>query len=179
MAVHRYHPYYCEENAWHLCQSPIVAAADPQVVVVSNATRSVALWHQRAAPPDEPIAWDYHVLVAARAAGLWQVWDPDSRLGYPMHAGDYLTATFATVGHQPAVFDPRFRILAAATYTERLRSDRSHMCTAGGGWRKPPPPWPPISDPAEGTNLARFIDMDDAIAGEVVTLDVLRARFSV
>lgn len=171
-----YQPRYCEENAWHLCQHHALAAAEPHVIVVSNAQHGVAMWLQRAAPVDRPIAWDYHVFVMARTAG-WQVWDYDTRLDMPVAVADYLDASFATVGLQPARFDPRFRIMTAADYRDLLRTDRRHMRRSDGSWHAPPPPWPLISEPAEGSNLDRITDMTDELAGELVDLLGLRARF--
>jgi len=159
-----YQPLYCEENAWHLCQTAQVAGASPHVVVVSNEFGRVAMWSQRAAPADAPIAWDYHVFVVANTDG-WHVWDPDFRLGIPAPLAEYIAASFVTVGVQPAKFDPEFRIMTGDAYRESLRSDRSHMLKQDGSWIAPPPDWPTISDPAKGSNLRRFYDLSDEFIG--------------
>lgn len=171
-----YQPRYCEENAWHLSAAPQLARADPHVIVVSNASRRVAMWMQQAAEKDQAITWDYHVLVVAKTDG-WQAWDPDTRLGIPVALTAYAEVSFATVGVQPPRFDPLFRIMTADSYRANLRSDRSHMRRADGTWLAPPPPWPTLSDPAEGSNLARFVDMADTAFGTVVDLAGLREWF--
>lgn len=157
----RHHPFYCEENIWHLCRGGEVT----EVLVITNAARRVALWHQQAAPPDQPIVWDYHVV----AAGAGRIWDLDSRLGYPIERDAYLTATFVTVGLQPPEYDPRFAVIAAAEFAREFRSDRSHMRRPDGSWQAPPPPWPPIAD---DSNLA------DYLAAATLTLEQLQAAFA-
>ena len=172
-----YHPRYCEENAWHLCGLCELEGAEASVVVVSNRHRAVAMWAQRAAGPGVPVAWDYHVFVVARTGG-WQVWDPDTLLGYPVGLERYLADSFATAGVQPARFDPRFRVVAASEYRSALSSDRSHMRGADGRWLAPPPPWPPIGADRAPPNLLRFVDLDDPYIGRLGDLTGLRALFA-
>jgi protein N-terminal glutamine amidohydrolase len=157
MGPPRYHPFYCEENIWHLCRSGEVT----EVVFITNPARRVALWHQKAAPPDRPIVWDYHVI----AADGRDLWDLDSRLGCPIGRADYLEATFATVGLQPPEYDPRFAVVAAADFVRDFRSDRSHMRGPDGSWQAPPPPWPAIADSS---------NLDHYLTGATLTLDQLR-----
>ncbi len=173
----RYQARYCEENAWHLCQTAPLRDAAPHVIVVSNESRHVAMWSQRAAPADAPIVWDYHVFVVANTDG-WQVWDLDCRVGMPLTVGAYAQATFATVGIQPVEFDPVFRIATADEYRSGLRTDRSHMRANDGSWLAPPPQWPLISPAEHGSNLLRFVDMADDIAGDRATLPQLLQRFA-
>jgi hypothetical protein len=45
---------------------------------------------------------------------------------------------------------------------------------SGDEWQSPPPPWPTIGD--GGSNLMRFVDMDDEFLGEVLDLEALRKR---
>ena len=172
-----YHPRYCEENAWHLCGERELIGDEASVIFVSNQQQAVAMWAQRAAGPGVPVAWDYHVFVVARTGG-WQVWDPDTLLGYPVGLELYLADSFATVGVQPARFDPRFRVVAGEEYRSTLRSDRSHMREADGSWHAPPPPWPPIGDACQPPNLPRFIDLGDPFIGRIVDLAGVRRLFA-
>jgi protein N-terminal glutamine amidohydrolase len=168
--VRRYQPFYCEENVWWLLHD---LAAEAQAVFITNAGSSVALWEQRAAPPGEPVIWDYHAIAIADG----QAWDLDSRLGLPVPLGRYLVESFHFLPPAAAAFAPRFRLVPAALFHARFASDRSHM-RVGGRWLKPPPPWPPPQPVGiEPTNLKRFLDLDDPIAGEVVDLQGLRHRF--
>lgn len=164
-SVRRHHPFYCEENIWHLCQVEDVT----EVVMITNALGRVCLWHQNAAAAGQPVIWDYHVVAAAAS----RVWDLDTRLGCPVDAARYLDATFATVGVQPPSYDPRFRVIGATDFVRELRTDRRHMRRSDGTWRAPPPPWPTISD---DSNLARYLDLDDPFAGPVLDLAGLPAR---
>ena len=58
-------------------------------VVISNPTKSVAIWQQTASSAtsehDFLVVWDYHVILCLRLAGENAVWvyDVDSQLGSP------------------------------------------------------------------------------------------------
>jgi hypothetical protein len=168
----RHQPFWCEENVWHLCQEPDLADQRRQVAVITGAGGHVAIWQQRAAAPGAPVAWDYHVILLALATA-WEVWDLDTRLPCPVAAEDYLARSFPAPGRVPVDLQPRFRLLPAEQYVAELSSDRSHMRRADGGYRQPPPPWPP---PGAGRapNLARFIDPADPFLGERCDLAGLR-----
>lgn len=172
-AEHKYHPFYCEENAWWLCQDPLLRDEQPDVVFISNAGGQCLLLEQRAAPADEPVIWDYHVIVIARG----QVWDLDTRLGMPVPVKAYLDATFPELPPALGHLAPRFRIVDAEELIAKFRTDRSHMRDASGGWRKPPPPWDPPGGSA-GANQTRFFDLEDGVAGKIVDLPELYARYS-
>lgn len=169
MSTPRYQPYYCEENAWQLCADPRLVDAQVEVAIVTNTTRTVALWHQRAATqPGAPVVWDYHVLLFARDDRGWSTWDLDTTLGLPVPARTWLDATFLPVAPRLA---PRFQLLAAPDYTTRFASDRSHMRGEHGEWLQPPPPWPTIG---EGHTLPDLLALD---RGTWLTLADLRERF--
>jgi hypothetical protein len=169
-------PYYCEENVWQLCVDPGVEGAPRAVLVISNATRTVAVACQRAAPqPDVPVVWDYHVVLAARGALGWAIWDLDSTLGMPVPLSTYLRASLGWPPGFPSPYAARVRVVEAGCYRDTLATDRSHMRDRSGRYHAPPPPWPPIGT---GTNLMRLVDMDDPVVGEVVTLAELPAALA-
>ena len=175
-STHRYCPYYCEENVWHLCADPRVIGHPRAAIVISNLARTVAVSGQRAAPqPDLPVVWDYHVVLAARGTDGFAIWDPDTTLGLPVPLLDYLRQSFAWPHGFAPPYDARFRVIEARRYRDVLATDRSHMRDDSGRYRVPPPPWPPIGT---GTNLMRLVDMNDAIAGEVVALAELPAALA-
>ena len=169
----RYHPFYCEENVFHLCRHPVLGSRRRHAVFVSGRMGGFVMWHQRAARgPASPLFWDYHVIVLAEDP--WEVWDLDSTLGCPVPAVDYLRRSFRA--GLPPDLAPRFRVVAADEMIATLASDRSHMRGPDGRFERPPPPWPPVSAPERGSNLARFIDTDRPFAGEVLSLEELRSR---
>lgn len=170
----RYCPFYCEENVWWACHD---APPGSVVAFVSNAKRAVALCFQRAARDGiGPVVWDYHVILFVPDPELgWAVLDLDTTLGERVAAGEYIDRTFLAAEQLPPALYPRFRLIDAADYRRRFSSDRGHMRRGDGGWVAPPPDWDRIG---EGPgNLTRFVDLDDAFAGEIVDLDELRARF--
>ena len=174
MSARPYWPYYCEENVWHACEEALHAKRDAWAVFVSNAAGRVAMWSQRAAPAGEPILWDYHVVLLERRDGrpAWWVRDPDCRAGRELPASDWLAHSFPAAVDVPTELAPHFRLVPAAEYRAQLCSDRSHM-RQGDGWQAPPPPWPTIG---EGSNLMRFVDVEQPFVGELLDLAGLRER---
>ncbi len=161
-------PYYCEENVWQLCADPRVQGTPQAAIVISNAARTIAMACQRAATrPDALVVWDYHVVLAARGPQGWEIWDVDTTLGMPVPLLEYLSVSLAWPRGFARPYEARTRVIEAGRYREMLATDRSHMRDVAGRYRVPPPPWPAIGT---GTNLMRFVDMDDPIAGEVVEL---------
>jgi len=170
---HRYQPFYCEENVYHLCREPLFAGRRAEVVFISNPGRAVVMWHQRAARrPGSPLFWDYHVVLLADAP--WEVWDLDTTLGLPVPAADYLAQSFRD--GLPEEIMPRFRVIEAGLFASTFASDRAHMRRSGGAYKRPPPPLPPIGPPGAASNLMAFVDVEQPFAGEVMALAALRAR---
>lgn len=167
-----HHPFYCEENVFHLCAHPSLAGHRAHAVVASGTLGGFVMWHQRAArTPVAPLFWDYHVFLLASEP--WQIWDLDSTLGLPVPAAEYLARSFRP--GLPEELAPIFRVMPAAEFVAALASDRSHMRRSDGSFQRPPPPWPPISAKERGSNLHRFIDMSDDFAGAVMSLGELSA----
>ncbi len=171
MSSPRYAPYWCEENVWHLCGDDRLATVEAEVAIVTNASRRVALFHQRASTrADGLVIWDYHVLAFACTNG-WQAWDLDTTLGCPVSAIEYIERTF------PPSLDPtlapRFRVMAAADYRVGFGSDRRHMRAHDGTWLQPPPPWPPIGDTHA---LPKLLDTDDCTSAPWLDRDELVRR---
>jgi hypothetical protein len=148
------------------------------VLFISNRAGTVAMWGQKLAKqPSLPIAWDYHVVLLARARGLpWQIWDLDSRGACPQPARTWLSESFAGIALLAPEFEPHFRLIDAQAYRRHFRSDRRHMRRPDGSSKKPPPSWPeilgePFGEPDDGWNLGRFRDMDDTeFLGELFDL---------
>lgn len=168
-----YQPCYCEENVWHLAGDPALAALPRRVVFLSNPARQVLMFGQRAAGEAGYVVWDYHVVLLVKDAG-WQVHDLDFVGGRPVPVAAWLQASFPLTGRVPGHLEPRLRVIGADRFRAVFSSDRSHMRTADGGWRAPPPAWPA---PGQGTNLMRFVDVEADFEGEVLDLATFAARF--
>ncbi len=178
-----YTPFYCEENIWHLCQQEEFTHREPQVVFVSNRKRACALWHQRAAKRNQPVYWDYHVILIIRQlapAGqsecdCWEVWDLDTLLDCPTTLPSYMARTFE---HRsvPTVYRPAFRVIPADAFTQAFSSDRSHMKDEDGEWLQPPPSWPPVFD-GKKSNLMDIVDLQNEHIGVVLNLDQFKEKF--
>lgn len=172
LAPHRYQPFYCEENVYHLCGHPEVADCSPAAVFIRGLGAHVAMWGQRLAQrPAEPVIWDYHVVLLTRRP--WRIWDLDTRYACPLAADTYLRRSFRPRLKLRADLAPWFRVVDAAELARTFASDRSHMRTPDGGWTAPPPDWPPIG---AGNTLHRYLDRNDAVAGEILDLPGLLAR---
>jgi protein N-terminal glutamine amidohydrolase len=166
--TYKYAPYYCEENIWHLCQEQDFASFERKVVFISNSSRTCALWNQRASSAaDEPVIWDYHVILLFGQKDGWQVFDLDTTLPSPSSVTDYLSATFGEVSYTPEQFCPFFRVIDAQIFVDVFSSDRSHMLTADGNWQVAPPTWKPIFR-NESSNLMELVDMGKSSAGTVM-----------
>jgi hypothetical protein len=194
MAPLRYHPFYCEENIWHLCQSTRVIGLRRRVVFVSNPSRTVLFFGQRAGETDGVVIWDYHVFLLAHAQ-RWQVWDPDGIAGCPVTTDEYLARAFPYL-YRPAGHDgggevagsalspqagvnpalvPDFRVTDADDYVAHFGSDRRHMRDAHGAWNRPPPPWSCLG---QGHNLHRFVDVTGDFHGEVLDFPAFVERYA-
>ncbi len=173
---HRYHPFYCEENVWWLCQEPRFVDLQRYAVFITNAARCCAIAQQRAAPADTVVAWDYHVVMLLEAERT-EIWDLDCRLGAPLGLEEYLQRSFLPLQRHYSHLAPQFRLVPAAELLATFTTDRRHMRNADDSWQHPPPEWPAPTVEGQSHNLMRFIDLRDDIAGEVLELDALCARY--
>lgn len=171
----RYQAFYCEENAFHLGQDPRFLDRDPSAVFVTGAGGECVMWHQKQARrPGAPLSWDYHVFVLVRDP--WEIWDFDTVLGCPVPAEAYLRRSFRPEIELPGELIPVFRVVRTPELVTTFASDRSHMRRPDGRYQRPPPPWAPIGADGVESNLGRFLDPSDPVAGEVMDLATLIAR---
>ena len=171
-----YTAFYCEENIWRLDRSPECAPLSRWGVFISNHRREVPTWSMRAAgKADEPVLWDYHVVLLTHGEAGHEVWDLDFIHGAPVTVEQWLALAFPMVVAAP--WRPLFRVVPSDTFQSLFSSNRSHMCDATGQPIKPFPPWPaPYRDPP-GHNLMRFVDMSESLPGEVMSLTTFRQRY--
>ena len=146
----RYTAYFCEENIWWAARELVDAGCDParmHVLLFTNPTQSVVMLNQRAAPPGAPIAWDYHVVLQAQFKDVVQIFDPDSRLDFPVPRADYMQNTFPRQADLPQRYRAWISVIPALSYVRHFYSDRSHM---RGQLPESEFPDYPIIQPAEG-----------------------------
>ena len=168
----RYAPYFCEENVWHLLADGL---SEGHAAFVTNESRTVAMWAQRASERNDGMTiWDYHVVALTAVDGAWFVVDLDTMAGSPLPVEAWVAASFPFAGALPEDLEPQFRVVAAKELFQTFRTDRSHMRDERGGWRAPPPPWPPLS---EASNLHELLDPTRPAPGVVVDLLGLLERF--
>ena len=136
---------------------------------------------QRAARANQPVVWDYHViLVEVRAASTVLVWDLDTVLPFPCPLNDYLDAAFGfdydgKGKKSMQQLAPKFRVVPAEEYLKYFYCDRMHMFK-NGKWITEPPTYALIGvtqnnseneaqsncgivSPTTGSNLDQYIDM--------------------
>lgn len=168
-----YHPHYCEENIWHLCQHALFAQS--QVIVIAAQGDYFPMLCQRAArSAQEALFWDYHVVLLWQKAKLNYLLDFDTCLAFCSPLADYMQQSFLAETRLDPEYVPLFRILSAQDYVQHFKSDRSHMQTPHG-WLAPPPPWPPISK--NESNLQQFTHMNDHRYGKVMSAAALLAAY--
>ena len=165
----KYQANYCEENIWHLANESEIQANERFVVFISNPGKCFAMWEQKSAEEGQPVMWDYHVVLVTRGESL-QIWDLDTRAGYPLPAQDWIQASFGGCANMPDTFHPMFRVVEAGPFIESFSSDRSHMLVSENSYRSPVPSWEPIGAD-KPSNLHQFINMNFPFMGEVFDLD--------
>ncbi|XP_034748719.1 protein N-terminal glutamine amidohydrolase [Etheostoma cragini] len=103
---------YCEENVWKLCEfvrAERSAALDQlEVVFISNKTRTVPLWRQKSGRGDQPVIWDYHVILLQveppGPSSSSVVYDLDSELEFPCSLELYAAEALHTDTHLRAQY---------------------------------------------------------------------------
>ncbi|CAJ1084285.1 protein N-terminal glutamine amidohydrolase [Xyrichtys novacula] len=174
---------YCEENVWRLCESVKTERTAPLeelfVIFVSNQNRMVPLWKQKSGRGDQPVIWDYHVIllhVGPQNRSL--VYDLDSALSFPCSLELYATQALRSDRQINPAYHRCLRVVPADSFLLNFASDRSHMKNPDGTWKMPPPPYPPIHTAEAQMNLDDFISMDPQVGwGQVYNLDQFLHRF--
>nr|XP_057903029.1 protein N-terminal glutamine amidohydrolase-like isoform X1 [Doryrhamphus excisus] len=168
---------YCEENVWKLCELIGKEGSAPLeeifVVFISNDNRTIPLWKQKCACGDQPVVWDYHVLLLHICGGSGSVvYDLDSTMPFPCSLELYAKHALRTDHGIQAAYRRKLRVVPANCFLLTFASDRSHMKNDDGSWKMPPPPYPPICTTDSLMNLDDFISMDPSVGwGKVFTLD--------
>uniref|UniRef100_UPI003AAAD72D protein N-terminal glutamine amidohydrolase-like n=1 Tax=Centroberyx gerrardi TaxID=166262 RepID=UPI003AAAD72D len=155
-----------EENVWKLCefiQTERTAPLDEVFVVfISNENRTVPLWKQKAGHGDQPVIWDYHVVLLQVRQAVSLVYDLDSLLPFPCSLQLYSAQALRSDRRIKPAYCRKLRVIPADSFLQNFASDRSHMKDADGAWRMPPPPYPPIHTAECQMNLDPPISMQPA-----------------
>uniref|UniRef100_A0A8C9F0J8 Protein N-terminal glutamine amidohydrolase n=1 Tax=Pavo cristatus TaxID=9049 RepID=A0A8C9F0J8_PAVCR len=156
---------YCEENVWKLCE--YIRSQDRYpleefyAVFISNDRRMIPLWKQKSGHGDEPVVWDYHVILLHVPGGEQNfIYDLDTVLPFPCPFEMYSAEAFRLDDSLHPEFHRKIRMIRADLYLKTFASDRSHMKDANGKWQKPPPSYPCIE--TEGPCLAGCEDFQCA-----------------
>jgi len=124
-----YTPLFCEENIWKLIESLYTnkLAKPIDVLFILNDSNTIALYNQKLSYKDQPVIWDYHViLVAKNDIDTW-VFDFDSRCKFPIEINDYFSLSFPCQLSLPENFQPLIKSIPAEKYFKLFYSDRHHM----------------------------------------------------
>jgi hypothetical protein len=165
----KYTPAYCEENIWHLASDGRFRGLDARVVLITGPGSYRKLWFQRSSEHLAfPVHWDYHVVLLVWD-DIWQVWDLDTTLEFPVNASTYFRKTFRGPDESFDNTNVIFRTIDATEYIANFSSDRSHMRLPSGDWIAPPPSWPPIVK-NEISNLMGWLDIESDGPGKMLSL---------
>uniref|UniRef100_A0A8C5DJB9 Protein N-terminal glutamine amidohydrolase n=1 Tax=Gouania willdenowi TaxID=441366 RepID=A0A8C5DJB9_GOUWI len=172
---------YCEENVWKLCDFVRREQTAPldqlDVVFISNENRTVPLWEQKSGQGEEPVIWDYHVvLLQTVPQSGYLIYDLDSELPFPCHANIYIHKALRSDQNLKPQYHRKLRVIPANDFLSRFSSDRSHMKNSDGTWKMPPHPTLPS---ALQTNLEDFISVSPFVGwGVVYSLQSFTHRYS-
>ncbi|KAG2157397.1 N-terminal glutamine amidase-domain-containing protein [Suillus clintonianus] len=187
---------YCEENIYFLVrrfleQEEVKATWDIFPVIISNVTKTVALWSQLKAPAaNTAVIWDYHAILVLRSRSgslsrllnttpgieeeTW-IYDFDSILEMPSRWEEYVEKTFPPDSDIPSQYRSLFRVVSGEEYLGYFASDRSHMLSPAADssteYISPPPPYPvicgPLADAHGFTNnlMTHFVSMESTSKG--------------
>ena len=167
-----YQPFFCEENIWRLNRHPILVNSPREVVFIASAAGATPLFGMRASPNvNEPIFWDYHVILLEHGTPHKRVWDLDSVHGTPLDALQWFQHSMPDCRQLPEPYHPMFRLIDGEAYEADFSTDRSHMLDASGNYLHPPPPWHAPYRPDVGMVLDRYRSLDEASLGRLLGLE--------
>jgi len=172
---HLYTALFCEENIWQLADSLIQQAVKPSdlsILFISNPDQQVAIFQQKSAAINEPVIWDYHVVLLRKIGADFFIYDFDSRLGFKTSADDYLSLSFLDQELIKEQYHSQFRLTSATSYLQNFSSDRSHM--KGVIPEDQFPSYPPIetASPSNKITLQQYINFNQPLTDDESLLSV-------
>jgi hypothetical protein len=106
---------YCEENIYRLAKKFVDDPVKAQevnyfVVFISSMSKATPIWGQRARSdnPDEPVLWDYHVILLAHYTDGADsvVYDFDCTMQFPVRSLEYFQKALRTKTRLAGVHEP-------------------------------------------------------------------------
>ncbi len=124
-----YTSLFCEENIWKLIESLYMKplAKPIEVLFIINHTNSVAIFEQNHAVNNNPVIWDYHVVLLAQIEKNHMILDFDSCCEFPTLVSTYFSLTFPENTLLIENLQPYIKAIPADYYFKHFYSDRSHM----------------------------------------------------
>lgn len=177
-----YTSQFCEENIWHLASSLIqqdINKTDLTVVFISNIKQHVALFNQKTAPDNQPVIWDYHVILIQQNRHQHLVFDFDSKCDFPVTLEEYLLASLPTAVQIHPDYQAAFRLVKASDFLHQFYSDRSHM--TGLIDKQSFPDYTPVNQGIENTRpLAQYVNFSQPLSAseKILNQDQLTRHFS-
>ena len=177
-----YTPLFCEENIWHLANSLIQQNVDSEklsIVFISNLAQHIAIFNQKSARNQQPVIWDYHVILIRHEQHPALVYDFDSLCSFPIALPQYLNACFPSTLTIHTEYQAQFRLVSAGLFLSQFFSDRSHML---GIIKKENFPDYPIIKPEPENNIIKldeFINFKQLLFDdeEILNQDQLLEKF--
>lgn len=164
-----YTPLFCEENIWQLIR--VLSSGDIEInnlwcLFITNPGHKVPLLNQQAAALNQPVIWDYHVILLADINHQSVIFDFDSRLGFVTSLDEYLKNTFIFFNkelHEELI--PYIRKIPAQSYLKHFYSDRSHMINQISASEYPP--WPIINEnKTDCIPLADYLNIQKCLSND-------------
>ena len=173
--INYYTSFFCEENCWQLLNSQSLGKVDNfEALLLTNPQNTIALTQQKAAPPQEVIIWDYHVILHDHKNSL--IYDMDTRLTFPEPTNSYFAKTFGDQTAIPEEYQTCIRQVPGTVYLTHFDSDRSHMLAADGTPLQKFPHWPLIRSQAP-TSLVSLLNDDSDEKDNLLTPFISISQF--
>jgi len=124
-----YTPLFCEENIWKLIKALYMNknTKPKDVLFIVNKSQSIALYEQKRSIDQQPVIWDYHVILTAQQGSVNVVFDFDSKCNFPVNIKDYFSKTFPKFDNMYETYRPMIKAINAQYFFKHFFSDRSHM----------------------------------------------------
>jgi len=124
-----YTPLFCEENIWKLIETLYLnKTVNPiDVLFIINRSSSIAIFNQKRCINQQPVIWDYHVILTAHIENSTVVFDFDSKCKFPVNIKKYFNDTFPVTVNLNESYIPMIKVIKAEYYLKHFHSDRQHM----------------------------------------------------